>query len=112
MGVITFCMLIVFAIFLPNVAQACKYVDTKLESEAGTVDLFTKLQFNYSAPLFTKCSVTAGTGDVIDKVNSGFSQAFNAIDLLATYTLKFNDLIPNFQSANFLRPFTESATLI
>ena len=112
MAVITFSMLIVFGIFLPNVSQACAYFDRKLATESGTVELFSSLMFNSSAVLFTKCSSTSGTGDMIDKINSQFTNSFKAIDLLSTYTLQFNELIPNFQPANFARPFTQAATLI
>lgn len=105
MAVITFSMLIVFGIFLPNVSQACAYIDRKLSTEDGIVELFTNLQFNSSAVLFTKCSYTNGTGDMIDKLNTQFTRSFQSIDLISDYTLKFNDLIPNFQTSKFQKPF-------
>lgn len=32
--------------------------------------------------------------------------------LISAYTLKFNDLIPNFQTTNFQRPFTQATSVI
>lgn len=112
MAMITFSMLIVFGIFLPNVGQACAYIDRQLTTEAGMVYLLENLQFNTSASLYTKCSYPNGTGDMIDKINTQFTQSFQSIDLIADYTLKFNDLIPNFQAANFQQPFDETTTLL
>lgn len=84
MAIITFSMLIAFGIFLPNISQACAYVDDKLSTEAGTVELFNSLLFNSSASLFTKCSYSTGTGDIIDQINPQFSESFAAIDLIST----------------------------
>lgn len=34
------------------------------------------------------------------------------MDVISDQTLQFNDLIPNFNSANFLKPFTEAGVVI
>lgn len=70
------------------------------------------LQFNASASLYLKCSSTIGSGDIINKINSQFSQSFDSMVLISQYALTFNDRIPNFQSANFLLPFTQATTTI
>lgn len=106
MGVITFCMLIVFAIFLPNVSQACAYIDKKMETSAGIVSLLTNLQFNSSASLYSNCLKLTGNGDMVGSVNNQFLTSFESIVLISAYTLNFNDLIPNFSAAKFQQPFT------
>jgi hypothetical protein len=76
MAIITFCMLIVFAIFLPNVSQACAYIDRKMETPAGIVSLMNNLQFNSSSILYTNCLKSTGTGDMVGSVNSLFLPSF------------------------------------
>ena len=112
MAVITFAMLIVFGVFLPNISQACAYIDKKISTEAGLVDVFDKLLFNSSGNLFAKCSPTTGSGDIIYNLNAEFYIPFQSINLISSYTLKFNNLVPNFQTANFQKPFTEAAAVI
>lgn len=70
MAVITFCMLIVFGAFLPNVSQACGLVDRRMANGYGLVNVLNNLQFNSTAALYTMCSATSGTGDIVNQLNS------------------------------------------
>jgi len=43
---ITFAMLIIVGALVPLTSQSCKYIDDKLTTPEGRVELFNKLQFN------------------------------------------------------------------
>lgn len=49
---------------------------------------------------------------MIISLNQQYNQAFHAMNLIASYTLKFNNLIPNFVASKFQAPFTSAYTTI
>lgn len=72
-GIVTFIMLILMAGLLPTIAQSCKYIDTKLSTSDGMMELLQKLQFNTSASLYANCSKKTGNGDMVYPINPQFT---------------------------------------
>lgn len=110
-GVITFAITIALAYIMPNLAQICAYVDTKLSTSQGTEYLLKNLHFNETASLYKNC-LSISNGNILQDISPDYEPVFNALDLISDYTLQFNSKIPNFSSANFAIPFSESSTLL
>ena len=112
LGMATFALLICLGIMVPNYAQFCKYADELLSTPAGIEYLFGKLKFSGAAPLYQDCYGEGATGNMVQYMNPDFSNDLVAMTLIATSTLQFNDLIPNFNTANFNQPFTQAAAVV
>ena len=73
--------------------------------------MFNKAGFSTFGNTLTNC-MSDGDGSIIGKLDANFEQTFDNIKIISTQTQKFNDLIPNFTTANIASPFNAAKNVV
>jgi hypothetical protein len=104
-GFVSFVLLIILGALAPNLSQICGYVDVKLQTGAGTADLFARLGFNSLGSLYSNC-MGDGTGWLMNDLSPSFNTSFADLLLISQSVQLFSLVIPSYSTANLTAPLT------
>ena len=111
LGFISFVALIAVSIAGPTTSQTCKYIDRQLTNGSTTVDFLKNMGWDEFGEFFTNC-MNDGDGWVMYEIEPTFNQTFADQRLITNQVQQFNDLIPNYSTANLTEPFTAGTATV